>query len=68
MTPSERLEKDYAGICACCFAPIKAGEETQFRENGRRFHRNCAKKADNYYVNLEKRLAARKIKRLKAID
>lgn len=68
MTLSERRERDYAGICACCFEPIRIGEDMQFRVPGRHFHKKCAKRADNYYVKLEKGLAARKIKRLKMID
>jgi hypothetical protein len=48
----------YSGICACCFGPIKNGEETQLREGGRKFHKHCIEDhPDNYYVKLEKRLA-----------
>jgi hypothetical protein len=48
----------YSGICACCFEPIKTGEETQLRENGRKFHTKCVEeKPNSYYVRLEKRIA-----------
>ena len=44
------------GICAACFEPIE-GEPFRFREKGRLFHEACAKRAGNYYVRLEKKLA-----------
>jgi len=46
------------GICAACFEPIE-GEPFRFREKGRLFHEACAKRAGNYYVRLEKRLAGK---------
>lgn len=49
---------DYTGICAACFEPIRRDEDLfQFRESGRKFHKNCAKKERNFYVRLEKKLA-----------
>ena len=46
------------GICAACFKPIREDEKAfRFRENGRKFHEACAKRAGNYYVRLEKKLA-----------
>ena len=47
---------DYTGICAACFEPIRE-EPFRFRTRGRKFHKDCAKRAGNYYVRLEKRLA-----------
>lgn len=46
----------HLGICCACFSPIQ-DEAFQFREKGRKFHPECAKKADNYYIKLEKKLA-----------
>jgi hypothetical protein len=48
---------DYTGICAACFEPIRDEDLFQFRESGRKFHKNCAKKERNFYVRLEKKLA-----------
>lgn len=57
-------EKDYAGICACCFAPVRVGKEKRFREPGRTFHAACVEKHPNdYYVKLERQLAARAAKK-----
>jgi len=53
----------YAGICCCCFEPIKTGEMTQIREGGRKFHTKCIEEhPDSYYVKVEKRIAKREEK------
>lgn len=55
---------EYAGICACCFAPVECGEEKRFRQPGRTFHAKCVEKyPDDYYVKLERRLANRAAKK-----
>ena len=60
-------EKDYAGICACCFEPVRVGAEKRFREPGRTFHATCVEKHPNdYYVKLEQRLAAKKKRKVTA--
>jgi len=52
------LLKGYVGICACCFAPIRKGQDFKFRSKGRKFHKDCIEKnPDSYYIKLEKRLA-----------
>lgn len=49
---------EYAGICACCFAPVELGSEKRFREPGRTFHATCVERyPDDYYVRLERKLA-----------
>ena len=54
----------YTGICAACFEPIREDEKAfRFREKGRKFHKDCAKRAGNYYVRLEKRLARKEGRR-----
>lgn len=56
-------EKDFVGVCACCLGPVLAGHETRFREPGRTFHATCVDKYPNdYYVKIERRLAAKKRK------
>ena len=51
---------EYTGICCACFEPIREDEKAfRFRENGRKFHEACAKRAGNYYVRLEKRLSGK---------
>lgn len=55
--------KGYVGICAVCFCPINEGELCRLRDEGRNFHKNCAKNNPyNYYVKLEKRLANKGMK------
>lgn len=47
--------KDYAGICAACFEPVKLGDEMKFSNKGRTFHTSCAKiNYNSYYVALER--------------
>jgi hypothetical protein len=54
----------YSGICACCFEPIKTGEEAQIRVGGRNFHKRCIKeRPGTYYVKLETRNAIRQAKK-----
>lgn len=44
----------FKGICAICFEPIADGEEIQFRDNGKYFHRHCTENyPDSYYLVLE---------------
>jgi hypothetical protein len=51
----------YAGICSCCFGPVREGEEFRFLSTkGRTFHKRCVELYPNsYYVKLEKRRAKR---------
>lgn len=46
-------------ICCACFGLIQDEEPFRFRTRGRKFHKDCAKRAGNYYVRLEKRLAGK---------
>jgi len=51
------FEKEYAGICAICFEPVKNGQEYRYREKGRTFHFNCVQQRPNsYYAKKERSL------------
>jgi len=55
---------NYTGICCACFEPIHNEQPFQFRAGGRKFHRRCSERTNNYYIRLEKRLAERLAKQL----
>lgn len=47
----------YVGICGACFEPIAIGDEMQYRNNGKYFHKKCAENPRNYwnyYLALER--------------
>ncbi|WP_144033974.1 hypothetical protein [Sporomusa silvacetica] len=46
----------YAGICACCFVPVKNGEEYRFPVSKTTFHARCIEQYPNsYYIRRERR-------------
>lgn len=46
----------YAGICTCCFEPVKNGEEYRFPGSKTTFHARCVELNPNsYYIRRERR-------------
>ncbi|WP_139796403.1 hypothetical protein [Sporomusa malonica] len=39
----------YAGICACCFEPVRQGEEYRFPGSSATFHARCVELYPNSY-------------------
>ena len=54
----------YAGICTCCFEPVKNGKEYRFPGSTTTFHARCVDLHPNsYYIRRERRRAAKRAAR-----
>jgi hypothetical protein len=48
----------YAGICSCCFIPVRNGEEYRFPGSKVTFHSQCIERyPNNYSIRRERRRA-----------